>query len=56
LDIDNELVAKWNCYKQNLIGAGIRLQEWPDTLIWTGGDKIEKISIKNVYRAIAEVV
>jgi hypothetical protein len=39
LKLDSELSAEWNNYTHHLKEAGIYLQERPDTLIWTGGDK-----------------
>jgi hypothetical protein len=54
LNLDRELSAEWNSYTYHLNEAGIRLQERPDTLIWTGGDKSGVISVRNIYKALAE--
>jgi hypothetical protein len=54
LNLDSELTAEWNSYTHHLIEAGIRLQDRPDTLIWTGGDKSGYISVRNIYKALTE--
>jgi hypothetical protein len=33
--------------------AGIRLQDRPDVLLWTGGDQSGSLTAKNVYHALA---
>jgi hypothetical protein len=54
LNLNTELTAEWNRYTQHLTEAGIRLQDRPDTLIWTGGDKSGYISVRNIYKALTE--
>jgi hypothetical protein len=56
LELDCELEAEWDRFTQNLTGAGIHLQERPNSLIWTGGDNTGKFSVKNVYLAIADKI
>ena len=56
LSLDSELTAEWNNYTFHLNEASIHLQERPDTLIWMGGDKSGIISVRNIYKALAEAV
>jgi hypothetical protein len=46
--------SEWDGFTQQLTDAGIRLQERPDTLMWTGGDCTGFLTAKNVYQALAE--
>jgi hypothetical protein len=43
--LDRELSTEWIRYTKHLNEAGICLQERPDKLIWTGGDKSGYISV-----------
>jgi hypothetical protein len=54
--LDRELSAEWIRYTQHLNEAGICLQERPDNLIWTGGDKSGIISVRNIYKALTEEI
>jgi hypothetical protein len=54
LHLNRELSDEWNRYTFHLKEADIHLQERPDTLIWTGGDKSGDISVRNLYKALAE--
>jgi hypothetical protein len=53
LQLDSDLFSEWEGYTQSLKDAGIRLQERPDTLLWTGGDQSGSLTAKNVYLALA---
>jgi hypothetical protein len=53
LQLDSDLISEWDGYTQLLKDAGIRLQERPDTLLWTGGDQSGSLTAKNVYLALA---
>lgn len=50
--LDRELSVEWIRYTKHLNEAGICLQERPDKLIWTGGDKSGLISVRNIYKAL----
>jgi hypothetical protein len=54
--LDGELSAEWIRYTKHLNEAGICLQERPDKLIWTGGDKSGYISVRNIYKALTEEI
>jgi ribonuclease HI len=53
LQLDFDLYSEWIGYTQSLMEAGIRLQDRPDVLLWTGGDQSGSLTAKNVYLALA---
>jgi len=54
--LEGDLVVEWEKYKINLIGSGVQLLERSDELKWTGGDNSGKITVKNVYNALASKI
>jgi hypothetical protein len=54
LQLESNLKCEWDGFTQLLTDSGIRLQERPDTLMWTGGDGSGTLTAKNVYQALAE--
>jgi hypothetical protein len=53
LQLDFDLYRKWIGYTHSLMDAGIRLQDRPDVLLWTGGDQSGSLTAKNVYLVLA---
>jgi hypothetical protein len=53
LELEEDEAVEWEKFRKNLIDSGINLQDRPDTLLWTGGDKTGQLTTKNVYEAVA---
>jgi hypothetical protein len=55
LGLSGDLENEWDCYCSYLSGVGIQLQDREDELKWSGGDKLGELTVKNVYRDVAEI-
>jgi len=53
LGLEVNLAVEWDIFRRNLIDIGIVLMDRPDELIWTRGDMLGQISVKNVYEALS---
>jgi hypothetical protein len=49
-----DLALEWSKFCRDLIGSGVQLQKIEDELIWTGGDNLGILSVKNVYNSLAK--
>jgi hypothetical protein len=52
LRLSGTLASEWDCFVKELMGVGVSLFDFNDTLLWTGGDATGKISVKNIYSAL----
>jgi hypothetical protein len=53
LQLNLEHWAEWDNFAQLLKDSGVYLKAKADSLLWTGGDRSDRITAKNVYNALA---
>jgi ribonuclease HI len=56
LHLNFDLRTEWDIFAQHLKAAGVYLKTTPDSLIWTGGDRSGRLTAKNVYQALADII